>query len=111
METFVFSTHIRMGSNILTTESNEITFEVINKSPHSKFVKGVGYFDIALLETQFIPLSDFIRPICLPLRIYDDFEEEYDGNTVELIGWGTSNALGKISDNLKRVSIAVVPFR
>ena len=100
-----------MGSGILTSASNEITLKVTSKSPHSKYAKGVGYFDIALLETESIEFSDLIRPICLPSHIYENFSEEYDGQAVELIGWGKANALGEDSKNLKRVSIAVVPFR
>ena len=99
-----------MGSGILTMASNGITLKVIRKSPHSKYEKGVGYFDIALLETEIIEFSDLIAPICLPSRIYENFSEEYAGQAVELIGWGSSNIHGNSSQFLKRVSIAVVPF-
>ena len=101
-----FRKQIRIGSTILAANSYQITVEVINSSAHPNYTKGVGYYDIAILETEIIEFTDFIQPICLP-----SVDEEYDGKAVELVGWGSSANIAKTSRSLKRVSIAVVPFR
>ena len=111
---FVFSlfrTHVRIGSSDLGDTSFLNTHEVIFHETHPNYVKGVGYYDIAVLTTIDVQFSDFIRPVCLPNQVNGDIDQTYEGKAVELIGWGSSDALGQNSKNLKRVSIEIVPFR
>ena len=107
----LFRTHVRIGTSNLAANSYQITRKVAGVFLHPNYVIGVGYYDIAILETEFIPFSDFIGPICLPSHMNQNFEDKFDGKAVVLVGWGSSHIFGRNSENLKRVSIEVVPFR
>ena len=82
----------------------------MSKQIHPKYDKIAVHFDVAVLETEEISLSRFIMPVCLPETRFTNVEE-YDGKIVDLIGWGSKNTLGSISESLKKVSISVFPTR
>ena len=82
--------------------------DIINKEIHPKYDRVAAYFDVAVLETEEIDFNRSIFPVCLPESKFTRVEE-YDRIYVELIGWGSKNTAGTVSNALKRVSISVFP--
>ena len=87
-----------------------MTVAIINKQIHPKYDQITAHFDVAILEMEEIKFSRSIMPVCLPETRFTN-AEEYDGKIVDLIGWGSKNTLGSVSEALKRVSISVFPTR
>ncbi len=83
---------------------------IIDKSVHPKYDGVSAYFDIAVLKTNEISISRAINPVCLPEGISLDVKK-YDNDLAELIGWGSSQADGKVSDVLKRVNVKIFSQR
>ncbi|XP_050543038.1 venom serine protease-like isoform X2 [Daktulosphaira vitifoliae] len=64
--------------------------------------------DLAIVEThEVIPFSSKVGPACLPFRYID---KDFVGETVEVLGWGTINFGGPISDTLQKTFLKVVPI-
>ena len=47
---------------------------------HPKYIEGVAYFDIAVLEIEAIEYTGFVRPVCLPSS-KDFMVDKYDGES------------------------------
>ena len=77
---------------------------------HPKYVDGMAYFDVAILETEPLNVSSSIQPICLPTQATDTFDE-YDEQEVQLIGWGAMTPIGEISNMLKITDVTVFSQR
>jgi len=91
-------------------DKNAIDLDIYNLTIHPKYNTLTSYYDIAILETSPVTFSKFINPICLPQLPSGDMNK-YDNYFVDLVGWGQENLYGKISDNLKRVSLKIYPLR
>ncbi len=87
-----------------------MVLDVKSSQIHPMYRNGTSYFDVAVLTTDKIPISEFISPVCLPDSASDDIHK-YDNDHVELTGWGQNTLNGKISVKLKRVSLKVYPLR
>jgi hypothetical protein len=79
---YFLSWRVRFGDIDLSsnTDDKDIVQEVrITKiTRHPKYVRGVAYFDIAVLETEPIEFTGYIRPVCLPSS--KDFSvDKYEG--------------------------------
>ena len=110
---FICSNQIRIGDSNHNLEVNPrfaMVLDVIRSQIHPMYRNGTSYFDVAVMTTNKIPVSEFISPVCLPDFASDDIHK-YDNDHVELTGWGQNTLYGKISDKLKRVSLKVYPLR
>ena len=110
---FSFQCKIRIGDQIHDSDSDDRPLQILNileKQFHPDFHIENAYFDVAVLETKPVTFSLSIYPICLPPS--NSFNiNEYNRNTVQLIGWGGSSEFGKNSNVLKRVALTVFPLR
>ena len=70
---------------------------------HPKHQEKSPYYDLAVIETDYVKFSDVIYPICLPT----DPNKNRDDDLVTLLGWGSSTAHGKSSKLLQRVSLTL----
>jgi hypothetical protein len=71
---------IDLSSNI---DDEDIVQElrITRITKHPKYVEGVAYFDIAVLETEPIEYTGYVRPVCLPSS--KDFnEDKYEGVSI-----------------------------
>ena len=66
---------------------------------------GKSYFDVAVIKTNEVEFSYDIRSICLP----EMSGTNRDFHKVELLGWGSSERNGKISNALNRVTQVIYP--
>ena len=87
-----------------------MTLEIKEIFIHPKYVDGLAYFDVAILETVSLNISASILPICLPVQATDTFDE-YDEQEVQLIGWGAMSQEGDISETLMRADVTIFPQR
>jgi len=83
---------------------------IIDKSVHPKYDGVSAYYDVAILKTNEITISRAINPVCLPEGISHEINK-YDNDLAELIGWGSSQADGKVSDLLKRANVKIFSQR
>ena len=87
------------------SELRGIDVEVKKIKRHQKQKEKSPYYDLAVIETKAVELSDVIYSICLP----SDSNENRDDDRVDLLGWGSSDANGKTSKLLQRVSLTLYP--
>ncbi len=104
-----FRWKIRVGSIDLTKETIRV-LEIVNSHVHPKYNGKSSYFDIAVLETEEIEISNKINPVCLPESISYDINE-YKNDQAQLLGWGSEIKNGKPSNTLKRVNVKVLSQR
>jgi hypothetical protein len=77
---------------------------------HPKFILGIAYYDIAVLEILPVEFTLHVRPICLPRPSVFN-QDLYDGKTATLLGWGSSFVHGKQSETLKRTILTIHEYR
>jgi hypothetical protein len=80
---FFISWRLRFGDIDLSSRADdeddfvqEVRITKITK--HPKYVEGVAYFDIAVLEIEAIEYAGYVRPVCLPSS-KDFMVDKYDG--------------------------------
>ena len=105
-----YSSQIRIGDynhSSTADDENALTLDIKEIFIHPKYVDGIAYFDVAILETEPLNLSASIQPICLPTYTFDNYDEQ----EVQLIGWGAMSQEGDISETLKRADVTIFSQR
>ncbi len=111
--TTIFRFKIRIGDSNHALDSgdkNAVDLEILKSIVHPDYNTQAVYYDVAILLTENVTFSKFIRPICLPDSPSEDIHK-YDHRHVELTGWGKKDLSGPVSERLKRVSIKIFPQR
>ena len=85
-------------------------FDIKEIFVHPKFINGIAYYDIAVLEIPTVEFTLHVRPICLPWSTVFN-QDLYDGKTATLLGWGSSFEHGKPSETLKRTILTIHEYR
>ena len=77
---------------------------------HPKYVTGLAYFDVAILETEPLNVSTSIQPICLPVQATGNLDD-YEELEVQLIGWGAKSLKGDVSETLDTKEVTIFSQR
>lgn len=97
---------VKVGGHDLKT-SGEF-YDVAEVKPHENYRVWRRYNDVALFRLA--KKLDFsnpnVRPVCLPTP--DMENRNFTGETVKVIGWGTTSFGGDIAPNLMEVDVPVV---
>ena len=93
--------------NLTFVKSNAagIDVEIKEVIKHKKYAGKGSYYDVAIIETDTIKFSDIIKPICLPKE--SGANREF--HKVDLLGWGSNEVNGKVSDALNRAIQVIYP--
>ncbi len=108
-----FRWKIRIGDSNQSSDQddgNGKVFEIVKEKVHPLYNGVSVYYDVAVLETDEIPISRSISPICLPESVSSDVNK-YDNDLAELIVWRKSQSDGNLSDLLERVYVKVFSQR
>ncbi|KAI1289965.1 Clotting factor B [Halotydeus destructor] len=83
-------------------------YDVATVIPHENYRPWRRYNDIALfkLTTDLDFTNPSMRPVCMPTE--DMNKEDYVGEPVSLVGWGTTSFGGEVADVLQEVEVLVV---
>ena len=60
---------MRLGDKDLSSEQDDDDVQelkIVRIKKHPKYVQGVAYFDVAVLEIEPIEFTAYVRPVCLP---------------------------------------------
>lgn len=97
---------IRLGGHDIKVEGD--WYDVSAVLPHENYRVWRRYNDIALfrLSKDIDFTNPKVRPICMPTEDMD--KTDYVGETVRLVGWGTTSFQGPIANNLMEVDVKVV---
>lgn len=99
---FMAMVRVHLGSHRRETEDiTEVSAKVAHICKHRLSYRTTN--DIAIIKLkQKVPLSDYIRPVCLPEATTEDLPEN---STVYAVGWGktTADEEGPLSDVLKQL--------
>jgi hypothetical protein len=79
---YFYRWRVRIGDTDLNSNEDDENFveevRITKITKHPKYVEGVAYFDIAVLEIELIQSTGYIRPVCLPSP--NDFSmDKYEG--------------------------------
>lgn len=99
---------IHVGDFNFTLQKSQLygeDLEIEDVQTHPNFAGKYSYNDVAVIRTNPVKFSYFVRPICLPKAAGTN----RDYFRVELLGWGSSSLHGKASKTLKRVSLTLYP--
>ena len=81
-----------------TKTLNKVEHSVTNIIPHPKYIDGLSYNDIALLELdQELHFSDHIFPVCLPNQANPNSDHRMHQATT-LTGWGENEARQTVTE-------------
>lgn len=82
--------------------------DVAEAKPHENYRFWRRYNDVALfrLSRKLDFSNPLIRPICLPTP--DMENQNFTGQTVKVIGWGTTSFGGELANNLMEVDVPIV---
>ena len=75
--------------------------------PHPKYNDNKHYYDVALILLENpIEYTDFVRPLCLPIKSNTDLDARKGAGT-ELVGYGQNSAWEKTNGILKIVKLNI----
>ena len=75
---------LRVGEFNLTIQRGQ-SLQIVKTFIHPKYDNNTAYYDVGILQTKIVQVSDFVHPICLPQEVSGD-EDKYSRYAADLIG-------------------------
>ncbi|XP_058795937.1 venom serine protease 34-like isoform X2 [Phymastichus coffea] len=102
---------ILVGDHDLTTgdETNATKlYQVENYVVHPNYISNKKDYDIAVISIRgTISFTNEVGPVCLPFQHYLD---SFGGSHVDILGWGTTEFAGSLSNTLQKVTLSVTNY-